>query len=90
MAIRLASELNLSPTLQCPLCKKAIIAAGRDEPFATDASGHVYCPEHGAMVEPGYLAAIAEFQDDRARRRQAGLDKLEALLREDDRPDAHG
>jgi hypothetical protein len=74
MAIVLASEISWTPPPRCPVCSDGITASGRNQPFAVDGEGRVYCRRHGEQADPSYPARFAEYQESVRARVDAYLD----------------
>jgi hypothetical protein len=75
MPILFADDITWHPAPRCPVCGAGITPTGTRMPIAVDASGRVYCREHGSRVEPTYADELADYMAWRARRSEA----IEAL-----------
>jgi hypothetical protein len=76
MAIRPATEVSFSPPPRCPVCDAGILPHGRQEPLVVDASGRVYCRDHGSRIEPTYPTVLDAYRKARMAKRQAALREL--------------
>ena len=81
MAILTAAEISWSPVPRCPACDRGVMPLGKAMPFAVDASGKVYCSDHGGTIEAGYPERLSAYREWRQRRADA-ISALEADARE--------
>ena len=74
MPIRPASEVSFSPLPHCPRCNAGVLPYGRHEPLVVDASGGVYCHDHGFLIEPSYPEVLDAYREERMAKRLAAID----------------
>ena len=80
MLIMLASALSFSPPPRCPKCGVGILPYGKNQPFAVDDEGRVYCREHGGEVEPDYPRRLEVYTTELRVKRLAAIGALEEQL----------
>ena len=65
MPITPACKINWNARPKCPKCGVAVVPTGKQQPYAIDSAGRVYCRQHGHIIEPAYKQQLKAYKDMR-------------------------